>query len=131
MVVLVVYVSCLVVLIVVMSGLIVVRMMIMLELGHRLDPISLMVLSVHHDMLTLMSSVLIHIERAVCGGGVRRRPRWRRSIVTEGPPTSLRRAGTVGIPLCVVLIVWEIERSSSRLVEPELTIGHLTRDPQP
>ena len=119
------------VLVVVMSGLIVVRMVIMLKFRHLLDPIPLMVLPVHHYMLTLMPSMLVHVERAVRCGGVRRRPRRRRGVVTKGPPNSLRRAGTVEIPLCVVLIVRVVERSGPRLVEPELTICHLTEYSQP
>jgi hypothetical protein len=59
----------LMVLVVMMTGLVVVWMMIMWKLGHLLHPEPLMILPVHHHMLSLMSSLLVHIKSAVgCGG---------------------------------------------------------------
>lgn len=66
-------VSCsLMVLVVVMNCLVVMRMVVVLKLGHLLHPIPLMILPIHHYMWTLMRSVLVHVESAMRYGGIRR-----------------------------------------------------------
>lgn len=118
-------VSSLMVLVVVMTRLVVMWMMVMLKLGHLLHTISSMILPVHHDMLSLMSSMLIHIESAMGCRGIRGRSGRRRGIVTEGSSPSRRRARTIEVSLSVVLVVLIVERSGPRLVEAVLTICHL------
>ncbi len=73
MVVLVIDVPSLMVLVVVMTCLIVMWMMVVLEFGHLLHPISSVILPIHHNMLSLVSCMLIHIETTVGCRRIRRR----------------------------------------------------------
>jgi hypothetical protein len=76
--------TALVMLIVVMICLIVMWMMVVLLIFWHLHTISLMVLSsIHHDVLSLLSIVIVHIEGIVRRCCVYRRSRRGRRIVSE------------------------------------------------
>lgn len=115
------------VLVVMMTGLVVVWMMVVLKLGHLLHRVPLVILPIHHNMLSLMPTMLVHVESAVGPGWICRRSGWRGCIIIEGPPSTLGRNGTVKIPLGIVLVVLIVELPGPRLVEPVLTICHLMR----
>jgi hypothetical protein len=49
------------VLVVMMTGLVVVWMMVVLKLGHLLHRVPLVILPIHHNMLSLMPTMLVHV----------------------------------------------------------------------
>ena len=88
---LVAHVAALVMLIVMMARLIMMRMVVVLLIFWHLHSISLMVLSpIHHDVLALLSIVIVHVEGAVRRRGVHRRSRGRRSVVSVWSSSSGR-----------------------------------------
>ena len=125
---LVTHVTALVVLIVMMTRLIMVRMVVVLLIFRHLHPISLMVLSpVHHDVLALLSVVVVHVEGVVRRRGVHRRSRGRRGVVCVWSSSPGGRCGAMDVSVVVVLVVLRIvELPRPRLLKPECTtICHL------
>ena len=118
--------TALVMLVVVVIGLVVVRMMAVLLIFRHLHTISLMVLApIHHDMLTLLSIVTVHVEGTVRRCCVYRRSRRRRCVVSKRSSAARGRRSAVDVSVVVLIVLRIIELPRRRLVEPVRTICHL------
>lgn len=120
--------AALVVLAMMLIGVAVVLVMVLMLILWHLHAISLMVLSsIHHDVLTLLSIVVVHVEGIVRGRAVHRGSRGRRRVVGKWSSAARGRGGAVDVSMIVVLIVlWIIELPRPRLVESvRTTICHL------
>lgn len=125
---LVAHMTALVMLVMMLIGVIVVLVMILMLILWHLHAISLVVLSsIHHDVLALLSIVVVHVEGIVRRRAVHWGPRGRRSVVSKRSSAACGRGGAVDVSVIVVLIVlWIIELPRPRLVESvRTTICHL------
>src|SRR5436305_29705 len=124
-IVLVSHVTALVMLIVVMACLAVVCMMAVLLVFWHLDTISLMVLSpIHHDVLSLLSIVIVHGQAIVRRRRMDWRSRRRRRIVSEWSSAAARRRSAIDVSV-VLGVLRIIKLARPRLLEPVRTICHL------
>jgi hypothetical protein len=125
---LVAHMTALVMLVMMLIGVIVVLVMVLMLILWHLHTISLVVLSsIHHDMLTLLSIVVVHGEGIVRRCAVHRGSRGRGCVVSKWSSTARRRSGAVDVSVVVVLtVLWIIELPRPRLVESvRTTICHL------
>ena len=104
---------------------IVMTMVWLLVFGHVHVPVPLVVLCpIHQSMLGLKAVLGIHIE-IMADGMAHRRPRGRGSVVRERSSCAGRRGGPILASMLWLLL--RIILPGSRLMEPECTICHLTR----
>jgi hypothetical protein len=125
---LVAHMTALVMLVMMLIGVIVVLVMVLMLILWHLHAISLVVLSsIHHDVLTLLSIMVVHAEGIVRRRAVHRGSRGRRRVVSKWSSAACGRGGAVDVSVIVVLIVlWIIELPRPRLVESvRTTICHL------